>query len=194
MIHRINKPDAIIFIHDLNDISIYIKRHFICKNIFNFSFFIFKDNLCRLIYNFYTSAERCQRHIHITTVKQYQIGISHHLHKKRFHIIHINLECTCIHSHDLLHNTPALRQLHFFQFAHLPHAIVFHNHTTRMIERIISYKTLQSQFFRTVQNLYRSIAFFQSLFVQFYFPFFTKNQKSRLINLKIILIQRKIQK
>ena len=193
MIHSVNEPDAIVFIHDLNDVCIHIKGHFLSEDIFNLPFVIFKNDFRRLVDHLNTSPEGCQRHVLGAAVKQNHIRSSYHFHKQGLHIIHIDLKGAGIYCNDLLHQSPILWKLHFFKFADLPHTVVFYDHTFRLIKSIIGYQPLRSQILKFIDHLYTGPAFLQLLRIKFNFAFFTEDQQRRAVYLKIVLLNGKIQ-
>ena len=193
MVHGVNKPDAIVFIHNVNDICFHIKRHFLSENIFNLAFIILKNNFGRLIHYLHASPERSQGHVLCTAVKENHICSSYHFYKQRLHVIHVNLEGTGIYSNDLLYKAPVLWKLHLFKLAYLPHTVVFNDDPFWPIEGVISHQTLWRQVFKFIDDFYAGPAFLQFFRVKFHLSLFAEDKKRGTIYLKIILINRKIQ-
>ena len=188
VIHCIYKPDSVIFRLDLNDRCINIKRHLILENVVHFTFFILKNNLCTLICDL-NSTSVCRKRISLfTTVKYNHICISHHIHKQRLHICHINLISCRIYAGNLLLNTPAVRKLHLLEFTYKPHSIVFDHNTFRLMDDIHRSQTLRSQIFFILDHFYNCVCKFQFIHIIFFFAFFAKNQQCLSINGEIVLL------
>ena len=193
IIHGIHKPDTIIFRWNLNDRCIDIKRHLILENVIHLALFIFKDNLCTLICDL-DSSSVCRKRISLfTAVKYNHICISDHIHEQRFHVCHINLISSCIHTGNLLLNAPAFRKLHLLKLTYKPHSVVLDHNTLRLMDDIHGSQTLWCQIFFILDHFHNCVCKFQFIHIIFFFAFFAKDQQSFAVNGKVLLLQCKIQ-
>ena len=173
MIHRIDKPDTIIFRQDLDNRCIHIKRHLILENIAKLAFFILKNDFGSLIGNFDSTTVGRKRIFFLAAVKDNHICIFDHIHKNRFHVCHIHLESTAIDTCDLLFDSPAFRKLHLLKIAYQPHAIIFYDDTLRLMKNIHCNKTVCCKIFFVFDDFHNRIVCFQNCRIIFFFTFFT---------------------
>ena len=193
MIHGIHKPDTIILRKDIDHRRINIKWHLILKKITKLALFILKDDLRTLVHRLDASSVRRKRIVLLAAVKDNHIRIADHVHKKRLHIRHIDLECACIHTGDMLLHAPAFRFFHFFEFTYQPHAIILNDHPLRLMQDLHCRKSFRCKLFLTVNALHNGIALFQCFLIIFFLTLFAKDQQCFSIDLKVILLQGKAQ-
>ena len=193
VIHGIHKPDTIIFRKDIDHRRINVKWHLILKKIAKLAFLILKDDLRTLVNYLDASSVGRKRILFLTAVKDNHICITDHVHKKGLHVGHINLECACIHTGDMLLHAPAFRFFHFFEFTYQPHAIILNDHPLRLMQDLHCRKSFRCKLFLTVNALHNGIALFQCFLIIFFLTLFAKDQQCFSIDLKVILLQGKAQ-
>jgi transcription-repair coupling factor (superfamily II helicase) len=113
--------------------------------------------------------------------------------EQKFHVCHINLISSCIHTGNLLLNAPAFRKLHLLKLTYKPHSVVLDHNTLRLMDDIHGSQTLWCQIFFILDHFHNCVCKFQFIHIIFFFAFFAKDQQSFAVNGKILLLQCKIQ-
>ena len=111
MIHSVQIPDAVVHVPDIYDLRIQIKGKLLL---------VFKK-LSVLLLKFHLCPGIGRPDIPLiggclctlpASVENDKIGILHHIHKKRLHILHIQIKGSGVHQGNALGQKPALGQLH----------------------------------------------------------------------------------
>ena len=130
----------------------------------------------------------------LTAVENYQIRVSDHLHEQGFHIVHIDLEGTGIHGYDVLCQIPVTWHIGLIELIYRPQRIVLYQNSSRMMFFIQHLQGIRVKVFRIFDDLDHRIHFFQAFLIVLLFSLFAENQKRFVRNLKITLMNGKIQK
>ncbi len=193
IILKIHEEDSIVHIINIDNILIQIIGNRILKDIHRLSVHVQELHITARIHYLKAPAEIGEWHIPLAAIEQHHIRLPAHLREQGLHVGLIDLECRCIHCHDLLHNAPSPGKPHLPELVHAPQRVEFDNHTLRAVFSLKRPKVLIAELLLFIDRLDHCIVLQQFLFIVFLFPFLCIDQKGRPVDLEIILGNRKIQ-